>query len=195
MLPVPEPEHLDVTDLDGAASRRRPGRQMVLSAQSEYSGSCRPTFSVACEPSLWPGLHRATGNGFRTPETKGPNPASGRSSFPAETANGPLHPPQTAENRGCSAQTGNSGLAQDCVVGLGGLEPATRRLSAPTGEFRIGAHKTQHVVPTLFKFGARYRCALAPKGFSAKCQIRRCVAGKTVTDESSAPHALLGCPP
>ncbi len=41
------------------------------------------------------------------------------SSFPAETANGPLYPPQTAENRGCSAKTGNSGLAQHCVVQTG----------------------------------------------------------------------------
>src|SRR6266542_2822236 len=53
------------------------------------------------------------------------------------TANGPLHPPQTAENRGCNPKTGNSGLAQDCVVGLRGLEPATRRLSAPAGKFRM----------------------------------------------------------
>jgi hypothetical protein len=40
--------------------------------------------------------------------------------------------PNRGKNRGCSAETGNSGLAQDCVVGLGGLEPATRRLSAPS---------------------------------------------------------------
>src|SRR6266536_644628 len=68
--------------------------------------------------------HRETDFGRQ----RGPQSASGRSSFPAETANGPLHPPQTAENRGYSAETGNSGLAQDCVVGLAGLEPATRSL-------------------------------------------------------------------
>src|SRR6266487_4854426 len=32
--------------------------------------------SVACEPSLWPGLHRAPGNRFRASETKGPNPGA-----------------------------------------------------------------------------------------------------------------------
>jgi hypothetical protein len=69
-----------------------------------------------------------TGKRILERQRRRPQSASGRSSFPAETANGPLHPPQTAENRGCSAETGNSGLAQDCVVGPGGLEPATRRL-------------------------------------------------------------------
>src|SRR6266581_9079946 len=44
-----------------------------------------------------------------------------------------LHPPQTAENRGCSAETGNSGLA-----------PATRRLSAPAGKFRSRRAQTRH---------------------------------------------------
>jgi hypothetical protein len=57
-----------------------------------------------------------TGKWISDVRDEGPQSASGRSSFPAETANGPLHPPQTAENRGCSAETGNSGLAQDCVV-------------------------------------------------------------------------------
>src|SRR6266496_6258545 len=87
------------------------------------TGLCRS------EPSLWPGPSPRTGKRISDARDEGPQSASGRSSFPAETANGPLHPPQTAENRGYSAETGNSGLAQDCVVGLGGLEPATRRLS------------------------------------------------------------------
>ncbi len=60
-----------------------------------------------------------------------PQSASGRSSFPAETANGPLHPPQTAENRGYSAETGNSGLAQDCVVALVWLAGRRGRLLWP----------------------------------------------------------------
>src|SRR6266851_9501233 len=33
--------------------------------------ACKPV-SVACEPSLWPRLPRAPGNGFRSPETEGP---------------------------------------------------------------------------------------------------------------------------
>ncbi len=60
--------------------------------------------------------HRETISDVRD---EGTQSASGRSSFPAETANGPLYPPQTAENRGCSAKTGNSGLAQHCVVQTG----------------------------------------------------------------------------
>jgi hypothetical protein len=43
--------------------------------------ACKPV-SVACEPSLWPLLPRAPGNGFRTPETEGPKlPLSGPSSL------------------------------------------------------------------------------------------------------------------
>src|SRR6266536_4037816 len=98
--------------------------------------------SVACEPSLWPGPSPRTGKRIWDARDEGPQSASGRSSFPAETANGRLHPPQTAENRGCSAETGNSGLAQDCVVGPGGLEPATRPVISPTGQSsESGAHK------------------------------------------------------
>src|SRR6266487_6626091 len=87
------------------------------------------------------GISQRTGHWISDARDEGPQSASGRSAFPAETANGPLHPSQTAENRGCSAETGNSGLAQDCVVGPGGLEPATRRLSALAGKFRCGTHK------------------------------------------------------
>jgi hypothetical protein len=83
-----------------------------------------------------------TGKRISDVRDEGPQSASERSSFPAETANGPLHPPQTAENRGCSAETGNAGLAQDCVVEPGGLEPATRSLSAPAGKFRIRRART-----------------------------------------------------
>src|SRR6266700_6737262 len=68
--------------------------------------------AVACEPSLWAGPSPRPGKRISDVRDEGPQSASGRSSFPAETANGPLHPPQTAENRGCSAETGNSGLAQ-----------------------------------------------------------------------------------
>ncbi len=85
-------------------------------------------------PSPEAGPSPRTGKRISDVRDEGPQSASERSSFPAETANGPLHPPHTAENRGCSAETGNSGLAQDCGVGPGGLEPATRRLSAPASK-------------------------------------------------------------
>src|SRR5216684_3224372 len=43
--------------------------------------ACKPV-SVACEPSLWPRLPRALGNGFRMPETEGSKlPPSGPSSL------------------------------------------------------------------------------------------------------------------
>src|SRR5260370_35796612 len=43
--------------------------------------ACKPV-SVACEPSLWPCLPRAPGNGFRMPETEGYKlPPSGPSSL------------------------------------------------------------------------------------------------------------------
>src|SRR5258707_1529856 len=43
--------------------------------------ACKPV-SVACEPSLWPRLPRAPGNGFRMPETEGSKlPPSGPSSL------------------------------------------------------------------------------------------------------------------
>src|SRR6266446_7986778 len=54
--------------------------------------------------------------------------ASGRSFFLTETVNLPMHARQTVENRGCSAETRKSQIAQDCVVGPGGLEPPTRWL-------------------------------------------------------------------
>ncbi len=41
------------------------------------------------------------------------------------------------ENAGYSSTLGKSWLASECVVGPGGLEPATRPLSAPAGKFRI----------------------------------------------------------
>src|SRR6266567_4123151 len=76
-----------------------------------------------------------TGKRISDARDEGPQSASGRSSFPAATANGPLHPPQTAENRGCSAETGNSGLAQDCVVGLGdGVSGLVAAVSGPLGD-------------------------------------------------------------
>src|SRR5262249_57774508 len=74
--------------------------------------ACKPV-SVACELSLWSRLRRPPGNGFWTPETKGPKPPPAvflpyrdreRANAPAtETVNGQMHPPQTAENRGCPA--------------------------------------------------------------------------------------------
>src|SRR6266516_2802130 len=76
-----------------------------------------------------------TGKRISDVRDEGTQSASGRSSFRAETANGPLHPPQTAENRGCSAKRGNSGLAQDCVVGLGdGVSGLVAAVSGPLGD-------------------------------------------------------------
>src|SRR6266496_285438 len=46
-----------------------------------------------------------------------------------------LHPSQTAENRGCFAETGNLGLAQDCVVGPGdGVSGLVAAVSGPLGD-------------------------------------------------------------
>jgi hypothetical protein len=45
------------------------GKPIALPHHLE-SLACKPV-SVACEPSLWLGLRRAPGNGFRTSETKG----------------------------------------------------------------------------------------------------------------------------
>jgi hypothetical protein len=46
-----------------------------------------------------------------------------------------ITPAQTAENRECSAETGNSGLAQDCVVGLGdGVSGLVAAVSGPLGD-------------------------------------------------------------
>jgi hypothetical protein len=42
-------------------------------------------------------------------------------------------------------------VGSDCVVGLRGLEPATRPLSAPAGKFRIRRAQTRHLVPAHFK--------------------------------------------
>jgi hypothetical protein len=61
--------------------------------------------------------------------------ASRRSFFLTETVNLPMPPRQTVENRGCSAETRKSQIAQDCVVGPG-VPPTWRvvkELSCPTG--------------------------------------------------------------
>ncbi len=43
--------------------------------------------------------------------------------------------PQSAENRECSAETGNSGLVQDCVVGPGdGVSGLVAAVSGPLGD-------------------------------------------------------------
>jgi hypothetical protein len=64
------------------------------------TGLCRMRTESLARPSP------RTGKQISGVRDEGPQSASGRSSFPAETANGLLHPPQTAENRGCSAETG-----------------------------------------------------------------------------------------
>src|SRR5712692_211672 len=94
-----------------------------------------------------------TGKRISDVRDEGAESASERSSFPGETANGPLHPPQTAENRGCSAETGNSGLAQDCVVGPGGLEPATRRLWSEgfRGDGELGGREDSNRQPDRYQ--------------------------------------------
>ena len=73
-------------------------------------------------------LRRAPGNGFPDARDERPQTTSGRASFLTETVNGPTRPLRTAENPGCSAETGKIRVARDCVVGLGGLEPTTRSL-------------------------------------------------------------------
>src|SRR5258707_5993260 len=65
--------------------------------------ACKPV-SVACEPSLWPRLPRAPGNGFRSPETEGPKlPLSGPSSLQRLEAG--LRTP--AKSRGFGRPRGN----------------------------------------------------------------------------------------
>jgi hypothetical protein len=52
--------------------------------------------------------------------------------------------PAPRKTAGYSSNHGKSRLAWECVVGPGGLEPATRRLSAPAGKFRIRRAQTRH---------------------------------------------------
>jgi hypothetical protein len=77
---------------------------------------------------------------MRTESLAGPSPHTGKLDFRRQRRRAPISfrtvfvshrdperaitPAQTAENRGCSAETGNSGLAQDCVVGPGGVPAA-----------------------------------------------------------------------
>jgi hypothetical protein len=75
-----------------------------LSHANRVSGRCLP---------------RAPGNGFRMPETEGYKLPPCRDWKPTYS------PPQ---NRGYSANARKSRLAQECVVGLVGLEPPTRPL-------------------------------------------------------------------
>ncbi len=86
------------------------GNASAFTAPSRIScmqtGLCRMRTESLAGPSP------RTGKRISDVRDEGPQSASGRSSFPAETANGPLHPPQTGKNRGCSAETGNSELAQ-----------------------------------------------------------------------------------
>jgi hypothetical protein len=132
----------------------------------------------------------------RTPLEARPRPqsASGRSSFPAETANGPPAP-----NRGKSRVfrgDGEFGVSAGLRGGgAGRTRTGNQTIISPSRQVPNQRAQNTACGSYTFQSGARYRCALAPKGFSAECQTRRCVAGKTVTDESSAPHALLGCPP
>jgi hypothetical protein len=63
------------------------------------------------------GCRRAPGNGFPGARDERPQTTSGRVFFLTETVNGPMRPLQTAENPGCSAETGKIRVAQDCVVG------------------------------------------------------------------------------
>ncbi len=69
---------------------------------------CKPV-SVACEPSLWPGPSPRTGKRISDARDEGPRSASGRSSFPAETANGPSHPPQPRKIEGVPRRRGTRG--------------------------------------------------------------------------------------
>jgi hypothetical protein len=118
------------------------GKPIALPHHLE-SLACKPV-SVACEPSLWLGLRRAPGNGFRTSETKGPNRLPDGLRFPQRPRTSHDTRPNPRKIEGVPRRRGNSGLALDCVVGPGGLEPATRPLSAPAGKFRIRRAQTPH---------------------------------------------------
>jgi hypothetical protein len=63
---------------------------------------------------------------FERSETKGPNPLPDGLRFPKRPRTGHYTRPKLRENRGCSAETGNSGLAQDCVVGPGRTRTANQ---------------------------------------------------------------------
>jgi hypothetical protein len=71
-----------------------------------------------------PLLPTLRGNGFWTPETEGPQPPLRRSFFPTETASRPCAP----QNRGVFVKRREISVRTGLRGGLGGLEPATRRL-------------------------------------------------------------------
>jgi hypothetical protein len=92
-----------------ATPQRQPGYRrsvdycMTIASQPLETLACKPV-SVACEPSLWPLLAGAPGNGFRTPETERPKTASEQPFFLAETGSRPMRPRKIA---GIRRKTGN----------------------------------------------------------------------------------------
>jgi hypothetical protein len=59
--------------------------------------------------SLWPGLHRAPGNGFRTSETKGPNPLPDGLRFPQRPRTGHYTRPKPRKIEGVPRRRGTRG--------------------------------------------------------------------------------------
>ncbi len=114
--------------VSGARDRLFDALQVLIDLGPKSVRAALVPVSVACEPSLWPGLHRAPGKRISGVRDEGA-PIRFRTVFVScRDRERAITPAQTAENRGCSAETGNSGLAQDCVVDPAGLEPATRSL-------------------------------------------------------------------
>src|SRR6266487_4866463 len=94
--------------------------------------------SIPSDPSTWQtGLCRmrteslvapsqAPGKRFLDARDRRPGTASEAALLPSRECKPARRPRETA---GYSSTLGKSRLASECVVGLGGLEPATRRLS------------------------------------------------------------------
>ncbi len=97
----------------------------------------RKPVSVACEPILWSLTSQIPGKRFLDARDRRP----GTALLPSRECK-PARRPR--ENAGYSSTLGKSWLASECVVGPGGLEPATRPLSAPAGKFRIRRAQTRH---------------------------------------------------
>ncbi len=91
-----------------SSARLKMVRAERSSATSKPNYRCKPV-SVACEPSLWPGLHHAPGNGFRTSETKGPNPLPNGLRFPQRPRTGHYTRPKPRKIEGIPRRRGTRG--------------------------------------------------------------------------------------
>jgi hypothetical protein len=70
-------------------------------------------------------LYNRGETGFAPGEQRGPSERSAPGALPEQ---------QRGLRERAAARTGKSLFARDCVVGLGGLEPPTKRLSAASSE-------------------------------------------------------------